>query len=263
MRAVLFCALLLLATLLCATPLRVVSYNIRHTRGMDNVVNLDRTAAALHALKPDIVGLQEVDRNVTRSGNTDQPARLGDKLGLNHAFGAFMPLQGGEYGMAILSRHPIAQVIPITLPTGNEPRIALRADLTLPSGQTLSVINVHFDWVEDDTFRYAQAQTLARHLRTLKNPYILLGDFNDTPTSRTLSLFRSLAYEAHKPRHDRFTFSSTQPTQEIDFIFTAPLRAWTVTSVRVLTDPLTSDHRPVLAELTLKKILENRISSPR
>ncbi|HUG27420.1 MAG TPA: endonuclease/exonuclease/phosphatase family protein, partial [Gemmatimonadales bacterium] len=115
--------LFIVAVALGCTPpdpvtLRVVSYNIRHGRGMDGEVNLERTAAVLRQLTPDIVALQEVDNRVTRSGGEDQAAVLGGLLGMEHAFGSFMDYQGGQYGMAILSRHPIVRVDPVRLPEG-------------------------------------------------------------------------------------------------------------------------------------------------
>jgi endonuclease/exonuclease/phosphatase family metal-dependent hydrolase len=231
--------------------LRVVSYNIKHGRGNDNVVNLERTAGVLRALQPDIVGLQEVDDLATRSGGVPQAARLGQSLGMHHAFGRFMDFQGGAYGMAILSRHPIVSTESVRLPNGNEPRVALAVDVQLPSNRRLTIVNVHFDWVGDDKFRFAQASALTTYLDGLKTPYVLLGDFNDEPDSRTLALFRTRAAEAKKPATDRFTFSSTEPTMEIDFIFTAPAAAWRHGEVRVIREPLVSDHRPVLAVLEL------------
>jgi len=135
------------------TTLRVVSYNIRHGRGMDNEVNLPRTAEVLRRLQPDIVGLQEVDSVVERSGRVAEAQALGDRLGLQHAFGGFMAYQGGQYGMGILSRFPIRRVIPVRLPDGNEPRIALAAELDAPGVGPLMVVNVHFDWVASDSFR--------------------------------------------------------------------------------------------------------------
>ncbi|MBN1443777.1 MAG: endonuclease/exonuclease/phosphatase family protein, partial [Planctomycetes bacterium] len=86
---------------------RVVSYNIRHGRGMDGEVDLERTAAVLRRLEPDIVGLQEVDDRVERSGRVNQPEELGRLLDMHPAFGSFFAHQGGQYGMAVLSRHPI------------------------------------------------------------------------------------------------------------------------------------------------------------
>lgn len=228
---------------------RVVTYNIKHGRGNDDGVDLDRTARVLRALQPDIVGLQEVDNRATRSGGVDEADRLGELLGMEHAFGAFMDFQGGEYGLAILSRYPIRSARSIRLPDGNEPRVALAAELTLADGRVITVVNVHFDWVRDDAFRFAQATQVAEALDALRTPYILLGDFNDTPDSRTLALFQARATEAAKPAAERLTFSSTEPEKEIDFIFFSPSTGFATREVRVVDEPVASDHRPVLAVL--------------
>lgn len=232
-----------------AAPTRVVSYNIKHGQGNDGVVDLERTAAVLRALAPDIVGLQEVDDRATRSGGVPQAERLGELLGLHPAFGKFMDFQGGGYGLAILSRYPILKTTPLRLPDGNEPRVALVVDVRLGDGQPLAIVNVHFDWVRDDGFRFAQASALAAHLDALTSPYILLGDFNDVPESRTLALFKSRAAEARKPEGASYTFSSTAPAREIDFIFYSPASRFVAREVRVIDEPVASDHRPVLAVL--------------
>lgn len=232
--------------------LRVVSYNIRHGRGMDGEVNLERTAAVLRELTPDVVALQEVDNQVTRSGGTDQAAVLGGLLGMEHAFGSFMDYQGGQYGMAILSRHPIVRVDPVTLPEGNEPRVALAVELEMPGGRRIMVVSVHFDWVADDGLRFAQAEHLAGYLDALEVPYLLVGDFNDEPSSRTLGLFRSRAIEAAKPAGAGFTFPSGEPEKEIDYLFAAPAAAWDVGTATVIAEREASDHRPVLGVVTLK-----------
>jgi endonuclease/exonuclease/phosphatase family metal-dependent hydrolase len=230
--------------------LRVVTYNIKHGRGMDDRVDLDRTAAVLRPLQPDIVGLQEVDDRATRSGGVAQAEHLGRLLGLRHAFGQFMAFQGGGYGLAVLSRHPIARVDPVRLPDGNEPRVALAVEIRPAEGPAFTVVNVHFDWVRDDGFRFAQATALTAYLDALKMPFLLLGDFNDVPDSRTLALFRARATEAAKPEGGRFTFSSTQPDKEIDYIFFSPAAMFGVREVRVIDERVASDHRPVLAVLT-------------
>lgn len=232
--------------------MKVVSYNIKHGRGNDDRLDLARTASVLKRLGPDIVGLQEVDLGVERSERVNQPRELGRQLGMHAAFGAFMDYGGGRYGMAILSRYPLVNVRALPLPVGNEPRVALVAEVRLPNEEVLTVVNVHFDWVEDDGFRFAQASALADHLRTLTTPFVLLGDFNDGPDSRTLRLFGTLAKEATKPNADRFTFSSTKPESEIDFIFTSPADRWTAKGTRVVTEPVASDHRPVFTQLTLR-----------
>ena len=231
---------------------RAVSYNIKHGAGMDGKVDLQRTANVLKKLQPDFVGLQEVDLNASRSGKKNQANELARMLDMHPGFGSFMDYQGGRYGMAVLSRHPIVHVESVRLPGGNEPRVALIAEARLPTGGTVLLVNVHFDWVGDDKYRFGQASHLAKHLSAQDKPFILLGDFNDGPDSRTLALFDKIAHRTQKPKEDRLTFSSTKPEREIDFIFCAPRDAWQVGRVEVITEPMASDHRPVVAELTLK-----------
>lgn len=233
--------------------LRVVTYNIRHCAGTDERLDLERTAQAIRRLQPDLVGLQEVDCLVQRSGRVNQAQVLGSRLEMNSAFGSFMDYEGGQYGLAVLSRFPIKSAKALRLPEGHEPRVALFADAELPSGRTVTLVNLHFDWVDDDAFRFTQASHLAKALASLTTPYVLLGDFNDQPGSRTLNLFKSLTLEAEKPESNRLTFSSVKPEVEIDFIFAAPAEKWEVGEGQVKDLPIVSDHRPVLAQLTLKR----------
>jgi endonuclease/exonuclease/phosphatase family metal-dependent hydrolase len=256
-----FAALLLLAAITLWSPaessnqpskeLRVVSYNIKHGQGNDKVVDLERSASVIRAQRPDIVGLQEVDDRTERSGKVPQAERLGELLGMHHAFGRFMDYRGGAYGMAILTRQPIVATHSIPLPEGNEPRIALAVQTRVGTGpsESLTIVNVHFDWVSDDGFRFAQAGAVAKYLDGLRTPFILLGDFNDLPESRTLALFKARAGEARKPEADRFTFSAEAPAREIDYIFFAPPSQWRAREVKVVDERVASDHRPVLAVL--------------
>jgi endonuclease/exonuclease/phosphatase family metal-dependent hydrolase len=243
------------------TSIRATTYNIRHGRGMDGRVDLARTAATLRRLVPDIVGLQEVDQGVDRSDGTNQVVELAALMadeaghGFHAAFGAFMDLGGGRYGMGMLSRYPIVRTWSVPLPVGNEPRVALAAEIRLPDGGLLTVVNVHFDWVEDDRHRFAQAEALAAALGSLETPFLLLGDFNDQPGSRTIELFRAVAREVPKAGEGmaRRTFSSTEPTIEIDYLFVSPPGAnggWRARRpAEVIDERIASDHRPVVAEL--------------
>lgn len=231
--------------------INAMTYNIRHGVGTDNKLDLARIADVLQQHNPDIIALQEVDLRAARSDDTNQAAYLANQLNMHPAFARFMPFQGGNYGIAILSRFPITRVQSIPLPKGNEPRVALAVDTRLPNDQIVTVIAVHFDWVNDDTYRYAQAETLAAWIDQQSTPCILMGDLNDTPASRTLKLFTDRAIEANKPDDNRFTFSSTDPQSEIDFIFCIPPQRWTPSQAQVIDEPLASDHRPVTATLQL------------
>lgn len=218
---------------------------------MDDRVDLERTAEVLRRLDADIVALQEVDQRVERSGGEDQAARIGDLLGMHHVFGGFMEYQGGRYGMAFLSRCEIRSSRSLRLTEGNEPRVALAVEIAAPDGTVVTLVNVHFDWVADDAFRFTQASEVAKSLDAVSGPWIAIGDFNDLPGSRTIDLFHARAEEAAKPRNRRFTFPSTDPEREIDFVFVAPEDRWSVSGVEVIDESMASDHRPVLASLVL------------
>lgn len=229
------------------TEVTVVSYNIRHGVGLDDRLSLSRSAAVLDQLDPDIIGLQEVDSVVGRSGHADQAALIAGILGMEHTFGAFMDFDGGRYGMAILSRYPIVSSRTIDLPPGEqEPRIALAAEIELPGGQVITAINVHFDWLSNDASRVSQARRLAAVLDTLTGPWILMGDFNDHPASRTLRVFRDLVQPISKPIDEAETFPADSPDREIDHIFVDRRGPWTLGGIEVVPDSVASDHRPVL-----------------
>lgn len=234
------------------SPHRVLSYNIKRGYGNDGQTDLLRTADVIAKLKPDFVGLQEVDERCNRSGKVDQAQWLGEHLDMHAAFAPFMDYDGGRYGMAILSRHPIERTESVELARGREPRVALAAHVTLPDGNKLTLVNVHFDYIRDDTVRFEQATKVREFIQSLPNPAILLGDFNDTPESRTVQLFQDGFVEADKPADDSFTFSAEKPDREIDFLFASPETQWTVKTVNVIDEPMASDHRPVMAVLQLQ-----------
>jgi endonuclease/exonuclease/phosphatase family metal-dependent hydrolase len=64
--------LLLLSLLLCLSgysqSLRILTYNVRNAKGMDNTINYDRVAAVIKEAHPDVVALQELDSATQRSG---------------------------------------------------------------------------------------------------------------------------------------------------------------------------------------------------
>ncbi|MEM7478187.1 MAG: endonuclease/exonuclease/phosphatase family protein [Planctomycetota bacterium] len=235
-----------------AESMQAMSYNIRHGVGTDYKLDLKRIAKVINEQSPDFVALQEIDMRAKRSGGVNQIVELGEITEMHPAFGAFMDYQGGRYGMGMLSRFPIKSSQSVRLPDGNEPRIALAVEVILPGGQPLMVVDVHFDWVSDDKYRWQQAEVVREFLNTLGGPYVLLGDFNDRKGSRTLKLLSENEMEAAKPESDRFTIPADKPRSEIDFVFVGPKSAWESASGKVVAEPLASDHRPVVAELTLK-----------
>src|SRR5688500_14416218 len=132
---------------------RVLVYNMHAGKDAKGVDNLQRIAALVDSLRADIVLLQEVDVNTQRSGRVDQPAVLAKLSGHHVAFGKSLDYQGGDYGIAIMSRWPISSDTTYHLPVeppqersggSYEPRTALRVIIATPNGP-LAVVNTHLD----------------------------------------------------------------------------------------------------------------------
>ena len=82
--------------------MRIATWNVNSIKQ-----RLDGAVAWLSERAPDLVCLQEVDRNVDRSLFHDQPALLSEALGLSVVlFQHNHPVRTGGYGNLILSRWP-------------------------------------------------------------------------------------------------------------------------------------------------------------
>src|SRR5215207_8498273 len=77
--------------------LRVLSYNIHHAEGTDGKLDLARIAGVIRAAEPDLVAVQEVDRDTTRTNKVDQTAELAKLTKLHGEFAKAIDLQGGGY----------------------------------------------------------------------------------------------------------------------------------------------------------------------
>jgi endonuclease/exonuclease/phosphatase family metal-dependent hydrolase len=231
------------------TTLRVLAYNIKHGEGMDGVVDLERAARVIRDLDPDIVALQEIDSAVERTSRVDQTARLGELTGMHSVFGAFFDYQGGRYGMALLSKFPIKSYANHWLPEGTEPRTGLAARIQFAdSGQEIVVVGIHLYRTPEQ--RYAQASGLVDIYRDETAPVILAGDFNSLPDSDVLALLEQHWHVPDKGA-DRLTYPSDVPEREIDYIMYRPADRFEVLDLRVIHEPLVSDHLPVLIDLRL------------
>jgi len=235
--------------------IRIAAYNVRHGAGMDDRVDLTRAAEVLRALDADVITLQEIDRGVERTGGVDQAAALGEMLGMQAHFGDFMPYQGGEYGMAILSRLPVLGVRNIRLPDGEEPRTALEVQVVAadPNGaaepRVLSVVGIHLYMTPEE--RLAQADTLSARLRDTEHPAVLAGDFNSRRGDIVLRSLLDAGWFVLDKEGSSDTYPADEPVREIDFVMLRPASAFEVVEHRVVDERLASDHRPLLVVLRL------------
>lgn len=227
--------------------LRVMTFNIQSARhGLDTVAEVIREADA------DIVALNEVDKSTTRSGGLDQTAELARRAGYPHYVHVrAATLFGGDYGLAVLSKHPIVEAKGFTLPTTRliETRAVARAVIDL-EGQQLSVYVTHLsNEPKRAHLRARQAQFIARLMASDARPKVLAGDLNDTVDSPALLLLsRNLTEtfgEAGVGAPETYPLPFPFPNLRLDYVLASkelrPTRAMVVRK-------LASDHYPLVVD---------------
>lgn len=227
---------------------RVFCWNIHHGVGMDGKLDLPRIAKVIREAKPDLVALQEVDKNCRRSGKIDQAEELAKLTGMQASYGKAMDFDGGEYGQAILSAK-LPQLTKIhRLPGNAEPRIAFEAQLSIKSLK-LSFATVHLDLAANQ--RIHQVKTLIQALDSADPlPLILCGDFNADPVSPEIKTL-STNYRAVAKNPPTLTCPADKPDAEIDHAFLRGLEP--AGPVIVIPETIASDHRPLLFEVKLQE----------
>lgn len=219
--------------------LRVMTFNIRHAKGMDGKVDLSRVAGDILKADADVVALQEVDRYQPRSGFQNQVKRLAVRLGMHASFSPSIDLGFIQYGNAVLSRYPIHGKKVVFMNGITERRSLLLATIRL-DGQEVIVANTHLGVLEKE--REKQLPLLAKTLSGLEQPAILCGDFNMGTNDTRLKQIGSM-WNKVKLRKKQGT---VRFGGEIDHIFVSfpnvKSTAWVQT-----TDA--SDHHAVIADI--------------
>jgi endonuclease/exonuclease/phosphatase family metal-dependent hydrolase len=232
--------------------IRVMSYNVHHCNppSKPGLIDIDAIAAAIKNQDPDLVALQEIDVNTGRSGQYNQAEELAKRLNMKFFFGKAIDYDGGDYGVAILSKYPIkeSQVyhLPTNTETKGEPRVLATVRVTLP-GRDIRFGCTHLDAQKLPTNRELQIKEINRISANEKLSFIIAGDFNATPES---SVIRQL--------DDKFTrtcqsceptIPEVNPKKTIDFIGFLPASGFKVISHKVVPEHYASDHLPVIAVL--------------
>ena len=242
------------------TTLRVMTYNIHAGHG-----DIDRTAATIHALKPDIVGLEEVDVHwADRSGFVDQAARLGQLLGMHVRFAPIYELPGAadsapkrQFGVALLSRYPIVAWENDTLtrlstqaenPVPTRMPGLLAATIDVP-GTAVRVFVTHLDYRKDPAVRRTQVAEMLARIGAVDSPTLLIGDMNASPDAPELQpLFARLHDSWPATAGPGFSYPADTPAERIDYVLVSPNAKLDTAFVAVA--PNASDHRPVVVDLS-------------
>jgi endonuclease/exonuclease/phosphatase family metal-dependent hydrolase len=225
---------------------KIMSYNVRNCRGMDNTVNYKRVADIINRIAPDAVALQELDSATLRSNGAVVLDELASLTGMHKSYSASIEYQGGKYGVGILSREKPVNYAIIPLPGREEKRSLLVVEL-----KNYIVCSTHFSLTRAD--RITSADIITDALKHFRKPVFLAGDLNAIPGSAEIKNLERNFSVLNDPGEP--TIPSDKPAKCIDFILAANYTGhdFKVKRTFVEKEPVASDHLPVWVEVGVRK----------
>jgi endonuclease/exonuclease/phosphatase family metal-dependent hydrolase len=229
--------------------LRIASYNIRKSIGLDWKRKPQRIQEVLGELHADVVLLQEADRRLGARAGTLWATNLREELGYQFVDLNCRPQSHGWHGNAILYRSPLQPMDParIRLPK-LEPRGAVSVVFDLSDQLLLRVIGTHLSVVR--AVREKQLTSLMQGVAAdpFDGPTVIGGDFNERrPDDRLTHYLGDFQLVTPGP-----SFHSARPLWSLDrFAIRGGLTlkgSFVHTSVTALR---ASDHLPVCMDIEL------------
>ena len=224
--------------------LKLMSYNIRNAKGMDNVRNVQRIVNVINNEAPDVVAVQELDSMTTRSNQTFVLAEVAERTQMHASYAPAIDFQGGKYGIGILSKDKPLDIQTYPLPGREEKRMLMVAEF-----KDYFFACTHLSLTEED--RLTSLEIIKNSVKSNQKPFFLAGDLNDTPNSKFIQALQEdflILTNTKKP-----TYPAPEPKETIDYI-----AAWKGNtdnfanlSAQVVEEPLASDHRPLTVQLRM------------
>jgi len=224
---------------------KILSYNVRNCRGMDNITSYQRVANIINRIAPEVVALQELDSATQRSNGIVVLDQLSSLTSMYKTFGASIDYQGGKYGIGILTKEKPINWKVVALPGREERRSLLIVELN-----DYFICCTHFSLTEED--RISSVDIINNSLQNFSKPIFLAGDFNADPESQVIKSIENKWYILNDPLQP--TIPSSSPKKCIDFIFASNYNGYTFETIQTVVEQeyVASDHLPVWVEVRIK-----------
>lgn len=219
-----------------------MSYNVHRCVGTDNRTDFDRVARVINSQSFDAVAIQEVDSMTQRSNEKYELGELSLRTNMHATYAPAISFDGGKYGIGILSRQKPISVKRIALPGAEEKRALLIAEFT-----DYYFACTHLSLTE--TSRQASLAIIQAEAEHADKPFIIAGDFNDTPDSPFMKEFQRSFTLLNNPKVH--TVPVDAPKETIDYItlYNKTGACYEKRRCNVAVDATASDHLPVAASM--------------
>lgn len=227
-------------------PLKIMSYNVRNAKGMDNKVDFGRIAKVIIDVAPDVVAVQELDSMTVRYGKKYVLGEIASLVGMHHSYFPAIEFDGGKYGIGILSKEKPIGLKGYSLPGREEKRALLVAEF-----EDYFFACTHLSLTGED--RMSSLEIIGKIAGESNKPFILAGDFNDLPESAFIQGLQKEFHILNIPAEK--TFPAPLPDRTLDYITLLKKDSpdFKVLGSEVIDEPMASDHRPVVVELEFEQ----------
>jgi endonuclease/exonuclease/phosphatase family metal-dependent hydrolase len=267
-----------------SNAVRLMTYNVHDFKKYGSAKDKSTRSEILNVIAnqhPDVIGIQEFySRKRGQYAMIDSMKQL---MGSNqYYFETFGSLADEQTGVAIFSRFPIVAKGLLQLTPSYSGNQCLYVDVKM-NGRIFRLYSVHLQSINFDPEDYRYIDTITKkgkadlestkrlggklkrafmkrseqvvlikkHARQCPYPYIIAGDFNDTPSSYAVNQMASGIQNAFRVKGAGLgrTYNGDFPNYQIDYVM--PTSHFTVTSYTVIEKKL-SDHYPICVDMVLK-----------
>ena len=229
---------------------RIASFNI----AAGKIPDVDSMRKQLEKYNVDIAGLQEVDKNTGRNPYDMLEAIQGDVY-TDTFYSKAIDYQGGEYGIGMISKVPLAEETTTMLESGgNEQRVYQRAAVEI-DGHKVAFYNTHLSY-EDTELRHRQMNTIKEAMDADPMEYkILTGDFNTDQYREEFEEVFGEEYNIANGMNGIFfdTFNGIDDTMQVHSVDNVITTKNMEMEVVQMIDNQLSDHNMFFADLTFKE----------
>ncbi|MGJ1264595.1 endonuclease/exonuclease/phosphatase family protein [Sphingobacterium spiritivorum] len=263
------------------SSIRVLSFNVHLFKTAKKGEEKDfkrEVLGIIDSIKPDVICFQEYYSKI--KGKHVYAKELRENFGYKYWY--FEPASVNDYeayGQAIFSKYPVIHSGTIVKNEYGINRI-IYADIE-KGKKSMRIYNVHLrsfalqnedkDFIQNPSgesnktatrrvgrklkqafaSRSEQAEALKEHIETAKIPYMVMGDFNDTPMSYSVNLIGKGMQNAFQKKGSGWgvTHYEMLPIFQIDYIFTS--KDFNILNYQIVKRKL-SDHYPIWADVQLK-----------
>lgn len=231
--------------------MRIMTYNIQSGRDAYGALDITKCEETIRNANSDVVALNEVRMRTLDVDGMEQAAYLAKSLGMHYYFSKAIDYNGGDYGIALLSKYeilsaasyPVPQVFPVEAREKRyEDRVVLNARLKA-GDKIVSAYVSHFGLSNAE--RENAAELVIDLLKQEKGPAIFMGDLNMTPDDPLILKIREYVKDLSE-NETYMTHHTLDLKDRIDYIF-----ASAHFSLKSIHAPFStaSDHLPLVADV--------------